>query len=288
MPVQRKALGRGLSALLGTPDLESDRLRDIDVDRIIPDPNQPRKSFSKSGLEDLAASIRVHGLVQPIVVRPLQDGIFQIVAGERRWRSAQLAGLERVPALVRDTHEHHALELALVENLQREDLNPMDQARAYQRLLSEFNLTQEELAVRVGKGRASVANMLRLIKLPAEVQNWLQEGAITAGHAKVLLSLPTADAILEAAREIIKGSYSVRQAEALVSKPKNEAEPSEGKEKPTEDPNVRAAIRALERALGTKVAIRQSGDKGTGKIEIHFHSQEELNRLYNGLIETRF
>ena len=288
MPGQRKALGRGLSALLGTPDLESDRLRDIDIDRIVPDPNQPRTSFDKTGLEELAASIRTHGVVQPIVIRPLQDGVFQIVAGERRWRAAQLAGLERMPAVVRDTHEHHALELALVENLQREDLNAIDQARAYQRLLSEFSLTQERLASRVGKSRASVANTLRLLKLPEEVQKWLQEGVINAGHAKALLSLPDADAILESAREIIKGSYSVRQAEALVSKPKPEPESSASGEKPAEDPNVRAAIRALERVLGTKVAIRQPGGKGKGKIEIHFHSQGELNRLYNGLIETRF
>ena len=226
--------------------------------------------------------------IQPIVIRPLQDGVFQIVAGERRWRAAQLAGLERMPAVARDTHEHHALELALVENLQREDLNAIDQARAYQRLLSEFSLTQERLASRVGKSRASVANTLRLLKLPEEVQKWLQEGVINAGHAKALLSLPDADAILESAREIIKGSYSVRQAEALVSKPKPEPESSASGEKPAEDPNVRAAIRALERALGTKVAIRQPGGKGKGKIEIHFHSQGELNRLYNGLIETRF
>jgi ParB family chromosome partitioning protein len=288
MPGQRKALGRGLSALLGTPDLESDRLRDIDIDRIVPDPNQPRTSFDKTGLEELAASIRTHGVVQPIVIRPLQDGVFQIVAGERRWRATQLAGLETMPALVRDTHEHHALELALVENLQREDLNAIDQARAYQRLLSEFSLTQEKLASRVGKSRASVANILRLLKLPEEVQKWLQEGVINAGHAKALLSLPDADAILESAREIIKGSYSVRQAEALVSKPKPQPGSSASGENPAEDPNVRAAIRALERVLGTKVAIRQPGGKGKGKIEIHFHSQGELNRLYNGLIETRF
>ena len=288
MPGQRKALGRGLSALLGTPDLESDRLRDIDIDRIVPDPNQPRTSFDKTGLEELAASIRTHGVVQPIVIRPLQDGVFQIVAGERRWRATQLAGLETMPALVRDTHEHLALELALVENLQREDLNAIDQARAYQRLLSEFSLTQEKLASRVGKSRASVANILRLLKLPEEVQKWLQEGVINAGHAKALLSLPDADAILESAREIIKGSYSVRQAEALVSKPKPQPGSSASGENPAEDPNVRAAIRALERALGTKVAIRQPGGKGKGKIEIHFHSQGELNRPYNGVIETRF
>ena len=285
MPAQRKALGRGLSALLGTPDLESDRLRDIEIERIIPNADQPRKSFNKSGLEDLAASIRTHGVVQPIVVRSLQDGVFQIVAGERRWRAAQVAGLTRIPALVRETHEHQALELALVENVQREDLNPIDEAQAYQRLLSEFGLTQDELAERVGKRRATVANMLRLLKLPGEVQLWLQDGKLTVGHAKALLSLTETDEILAAAQEMIRGNFSVRQAEALVTRPGKERG-VKGKPSPGVDPNVRAALSGLERALGTKVTIRQSGSKG--KIEIHFHSKDELDRLYNGLLQARF
>ncbi len=285
MPAQRKALGRGLSALLGTPDLESDRLREIDIDRIIPNADQPRKSFNVSGLDDLAASIRIHGVVQPIVVRSLQDGVFQIVAGERRWRAAQKAGLARVPALVRETHQHQALELALVENVQREDLNPIDEAQAYQRLLSEFGLKQDELAERVGKSRATIANMLRLLKLPGEVQLWLQDGKLTVGHAKALLSLTDAEEILAAAQEMIRGNYSVRQAEALVNRP-GRPKREKGKTGTDIDPNVRAAIRGLERALATKVTIRQSGNKG--KIEIHFHSKDELDRLYNGLLQARF
>jgi ParB family chromosome partitioning protein len=285
MPEQRKALGRGLSALLGTPDLESDRLREIDIDRIIPNADQPRKTFDNNTLSELATSIRTHGIVQPIVVRSLQDGVFQIVAGERRWRAAQQAGLRRVPALVRETHEHQALELALVENVQREDLNPIDEAHAYQRLLSEFGLSQEELAGRVGKSRATVANMLRLLKLPGEVQEWLRDGKLTVGHAKALLALPDEDGILTAAKEMMRGSYSVRQAEALVSRPRNEAPGREGAQGPT-DPNVRAALRGLERALGTKVTIQQSGNRG--KIQIHFHSRDELDRLYNGLLQARF
>ena len=285
MPAQRKALGRGLSALLGTPDLESDRLRDIEIERIIPNADQPRKSFNNSSLEDLAASIKTHGVVQPIVVRSLQDGVFQIVAGERRWRAAQLAGLTRIPALVRETHEHQALELALVENVQREDLNPIDEAQAYQRLLSEFGLTQDELAERVGKRRATVANMLRLLKLPGEVQLWLQDGKLTVGHAKALLSLAETHEILAAAQEMIRGNFSVRQAEALVTRPGKERG-VKGKARSGVDPNVRAALRGLERALGTKVTIRQSGSKG--KIEIHFHSKDELDRLYNGLLQARF
>ena len=285
MPAQRKALGRGLSALLGTPDLEADRLREIDVDRIIPNNNQPRKSFDDSTLDELAVSIRSHGIVQPIIVRSLQDGVFQIVAGERRWRAAQRAGLVRIPALVREAQEEQALELALVENVQREDLNPIDQARAYQRLLSEFGMTQEGVARRVGKSRAGVANLLRLLKLPGEVQQWLLEERLTVGHAKALLSLSGADAIVDAAREMIREHYSVRQAELLVAQ---HVKGSGSKKTRREgDPNVRAALVALERALGTKVAIRQAA-KGRGKIEIHFHSPEELERLYNGLLQARF
>lgn len=281
MPAQRKALGRGLSALLGTPDLESDRLREIDVDRIIPNSNQPRKSFDDSTLEELAASISTHGIVQPIVVRSLQDGVFQIVAGERRWRAAQRAGLLRVPALVREAEEHQALELALVENVQRENLNPIDEARAYQRLLSEFGVTQEDLAGRVGKSRASVANLLRLLQLPGELQQWLVEGRLSVGHAKVLLSLSGADEMIEAAREIMRENYSVRQAESLVSEP-GRGKPKQKKSANGDDPNVSAALLALERALGTKVLIRQTN--GRGRIEIHFHSREELDRLYSGLL----
>ena len=285
MPGQRKALGRGLSALLGTPDLEPDRLREIDVDRIIPSVDQPRKSFNENSMEELAASIGTHGVVQPLVVRSLQDGVFEIIAGERRWRAAQMAGLTRVPALVRETREHQALELALVENVQREDLNAVDQARAYQRLLSEFNLTQEQVAERVGKSRTSVANMIRLLNLPGEALEWLREGRLTVGHAKVLLSLPDPEAILKAAREMIRGRYSVRQAEALVARPGKRRAGKSG-EVAAADPNVRAAIDALERALGTNVTIQ--GTQAKGRIEIHYYSTAELDRLYRGLAEARF
>ena len=163
---QRKALGRGLSALLGTPDVEPEHLREIDVDRILPNSHQPRKAFDEERLNELADSIREHGVVQPIVVRPLDDGFFQLIAGERRWRASPRAGLTRIPAVVRETAEQPALEIALIENLQREDLNPMEEARAYERLIVDFGLTQEEVARRVGKNRATIANMLRLLRLP--------------------------------------------------------------------------------------------------------------------------
>ena len=285
---QRKALGRGLSALLGTPDLEPEQLKEIDIDRILPNSHQPRKNFDEDALNELADSIREHGLVQPIVVRPLEDGFFQLIAGERRWRASQRAGLIRLPAVIREAGEDSALELALIENLQREDLNPMEEAQAYERLISDFGLTQEEVARRVGKNRATIANMLRLLRLPPEVQQWLRDNRITTGHAKALLSLSDLDAILDSAKKIIQGNYSVRQAEMLVARYSNGAP---GKDDPVGgrgavDPNVRAAIHALEQALGTKVTVQESG--GKGKIELHFFSFEEMNRLYEGLLRAKF
>src|SRR5262249_27810764 len=181
---QRKALGRGLSALLGTSDPAPEQLREIDIDRILPNSHQPRKNFDEQALNELADSIRVHGVVQPIVVRALEDGFFQLIAGERRWRASQRAGLTRLPAVIRDAEEDSALEIALIENLQREDLNPMEEAQAYERLITDFGLTQEEVARRVGKNRATIANMLRLLRLPPEVQQWLRDNRLTTGHAK--------------------------------------------------------------------------------------------------------
>src|SRR5215470_963445 len=244
---QRKALGRGLSALLGTPDLETpETLREIDIDRILPNSHQPRKNFDEDALNELADSIREHGVVQPIVVRPLEDGFFQLIAGERRWRASQRAGLFRIPAVVRDAAENDVLELALIENLQREDLNPMEEAQAYERLISEFGLTQEEVARRVGKNRATVANTLRLLRLPPEVQQWLRENRISTGHAKALLSLNDLDAILESAKKIIQGNYSVRHAEMLVGRQVKRSDEQERAlpDRQALDPNVKTAIHA--------------------------------------------
>ncbi|PYS21027.1 MAG: chromosome partitioning protein ParB [Acidobacteria bacterium] len=285
---QRKALGRGLSALLGTPDLETDQLREIDIERILPNAHQPRRDFDEESLNELANSIRAHGVVQPIVVRPLPDAFFQLIAGERRWRAAQRAGLMRIPAVVRETGEHAALEIALVENLQREDLNPMEEAQAYERLIVQFGLTQEEVARRVGKNRATIANMLRLLKLPPEVQQWLRENRLSTGHAKALLSLSDLSGILDTAKKIIQGNYSVRQAEMLVSRCATKGSDRDGPANGAEvlDPNVKAAIHALEQALGTKVSIQENG--GRGKIEIHFYSSEEMNRLYEGFLRAKF
>jgi ParB family chromosome partitioning protein len=285
---QRKALGRGLGALLGTPELEAEQLREIDIDRILPNSQQPRKNFDEESLEELANSIRQHGVVQPIVVRPLEDGFFQLIAGERRWRASQRAGLTRVPAVVRQAGEHDTLQIALIENLQRQDLNPLEEAQAYERLIVEFGMTQDEVARGVGKNRATVANMLRLLKLPAEVQQWLRDNRLSTGHAKALLSLSEPGAILDAARKVIQGNLSVRHAEMLVARiAKGETGHGEsGTDSEVVDPNVKAAVRALEQVVGTKVAIHESG--GKGKIELHFYSFEEMNRLYEGLLRTKF
>ena len=280
-----------MSALLGTPDLEGEQLREIDVERILPNSQQPRKNFDEEALNDLASSIQAHGVVQPIVVRPLEDGFFQLIAGERRWRASQRAGLLKVPAVVRDSGEHDALEIALIENLQREDLNPIEEAQAYERLISDFGMTQEEVARRVGKNRTTIANMLRLLRLPPEVQDWLRENKLTTGHAKALLSLNDLSAILDAAKKIIQGNFSVRQAEMYVTRQTNkEPQPNETSggpdDKDAQDPNVRAAILALEEVVGTKITIQEHG--GKGKIELHFFSPEEMNRLYEGLMRARF
>jgi ParB family chromosome partitioning protein len=288
-------LGRGLSALLGTPaaaattpeTLESEQLREIDIDRIVPNTQQPRKHFNEEALNELADSIRAHGLIQPVVVRALGENFYELIAGERRWRAAQRAGLMRLPVLVREPGADSSLEIALIENLQREDLNPIEEAQAYEKLIVEYGLTQEEVARRVGKSRVTITNMLRLLRLPAEVQQWIGEDRLTTGHAKALLSLSDLSSILDAARKIIQGSYSVRQAEMLVSRyGKTGAQETSDNEAEAVDPNVKAAIHALEQALGTKVTIQES--RGKGRIELHFFSSEEMHRLYEGLMKARF
>jgi ParB family chromosome partitioning protein len=284
---QRKALGRGLSALLGTPEQESEELREIDINRILPNAQQPRKNFDDDGLNELADSIRAHGVIQPIVVQPLPDSFFQIIAGERRWRASQRAGLLRMPAVIREVGTGSSLEIALIENLQREDLNPIEEAQAFEKLIVDLGLTQEEVANRVGKSRATITNTLRLLRLPPEVQAWIGEDKLSTGHAKALLSLPEPGAILDAARKIIQGTLSVRQAEALVSRSlKGDPKKDSAENHNVLDPNVTAAIHALELALGTKVTIQENG--GKGRIELHFFSFEEMNRLYEGLIRSKF
>ncbi len=289
----RKALGKGLSALLrdfepatqpapaaAVPEAPSaaSGLLEVPLEAIQPSPYQPRARFNPEALEELAQSMRAGGVVQPIIVRPMGDR-YELVAGERRLRAARLADLSRIPVIVRTLSDEQALELSLVENIQREELSSLDQAHAFDRLASEFALTQEEIARRTGKDRATVANTMRLLRLPQEVLRLLEDGRITAGHARALLKLeesPVLQRLL--ARRMANRRVSVRQAEAMVERRLPEAKKHK-LVRPAPDPNVRAAEEAMQEALGTKVRVVERKG-GRGHIEIDYYSLEDLNRIY--------
>ncbi|GBC78486.1 putative chromosome-partitioning protein ParB [bacterium HR08] len=274
----RKALGRGLEALLGETQALAEQVVELDVDLIDPSPYQPRTRYDEQRLRELADSIRTHGLVQPIIVR--RRGLrYEIIAGERRWRAAQLAGLLKIPAVIREVPDEQVLELSLIENIQREDLNPIEEAQAYQRLIERLGLTQEEVARRVGRDRTSITNSLRLLRLPHEVQTLIEEGKLSFGHAKALLSLNSADAQKQLAQEIVARGLSVRDTEAAVRKWNAAVSPQLRKGSPPMDPHLRAAAEQLGRYLGTKVRILH-GTSG-GKIEIEYYSMADLDRIYN-------
>ena len=281
MMERRPALGKGLSALIpDAPEVPRGGTLDVDIDLLAPSDQQPRLIRDDAKLDELAASIRANGIIQPILVRRT-GRTYRIIAGERRWRAAQKAGLLKVPVVIRDVPDgagRQLLELALVENLQREDLNPIDEALAYQRLADEFGLTQDQIAAAVGKDRTSVANYLRLLRLPEEVRGDVASGALSMGHARALLALADAAAQRHAARDVITRSLSVRETEALVKKlatPAATRRPATGA---TPDVHTRAAEDRLRFALGTKVRIVRRGQ--AGRIEIEFNSEAELNRLY--------
>ena len=280
---KRPALGKGLSALIpDAPPAAASGPLEVDIDRLSPNELQPRMQFDDAKLEELARSIKDKGIIQPILVRPLAGGAYRIIAGERRWRAAQRAGLLKVPVVVRevaDGSDQQLLELALIENIQRENLNPVDEAIAYQRLADQFSLTQEQIAAAVGKDRSSVANFMRLLKLPDEVRADLAAGSITMGHARTLLSLPDAAAQRHAAREVISRSLSVRDTEALVKRLSEPAVPKPAPAPP--DVHTKAAEDRMRFALGAKVKIARRATGGT--IEIAFDSEAELQRLYEHL-----
>jgi len=282
----RKALGRGLNALLReteAPSSPSAGLEQIPLDLIDPNPFQPRKQLPVDGLEELANSIRASGLIQPILIRPSGER-YQLVAGERRWRAAGKAGLERVPAVIREIGDTEALELALAENLLREALNPLEIARAYERLQQEFHLTHEQIAERLGVNRSTVTNALRLLGLPAAVQTLLMEDKISAGHARALLALSSADDQMRLAERVMAHGLSVRELESLVT-PRDRAEKKKDpKPAPKVDPNLRAAVLELERALGTRVKV--VGSERRGKIEISYFSSEDLGRIYDWIMRS--
>ncbi len=274
----RKALGRGLSSLLGEVDAPTADLDLVPVGLIDPNPFQPRREFGEESLKELADSIRTSGVVQPVLLRRA-NGRFQIVTGERRWRAARAAGLDSVPAVVRVVSDEETLELALTENLQREDLNPMEVARAFETLHERFHFSHEDIANRLGLNRTTVTNTLRLLRLDPEVQEMLRKSQITFGHAKVLLALESPAAQVRLAEAIVKKGLSVRQAEELVADQLGRRAIGKQESQPIPiDPNIRAAVLELERTLGTKVRI--VGNDRKGKIEIRYFSGEDLNRLF--------
>ena len=306
--MKRRALGKGLSSLIpqapvrkpATPPTEDlvgplssvassiPRLAElqIDIDRIRPNSQQPRRDFDEAALAALAKSVGSDGMLQPVVVRPVDDGRYELIAGERRWRAAQRAGLLKVPAIIREVPDERMLELALVENLQREELNPLEEAQAYRVLVEDLHLTQQEVAERVGKQRATVANSLRLLTLALRVQTLVRERGISAGHAKSIAALQDPAAQVRVAERVVKQQLSVRQTEALVAaESRNRVNGSLSV--PTRavvDPNVAAAEERLQRALGTKVRIYQGAKRG--RIEIDFFSGEELERVYQMILKA--
>lgn len=266
----KAALGKGLNALI--PE-KGEEVLYLDIDRIMPGKQQPRRIFHEGSLKELAASIKEKGVLQPVIVSRTGDGTFNLIAGERRWRASVLAGLKKIPALIKNVASKDSLEIALIENIQREDLNPIETAEAFDRLMKEFDLTQEDLSTKVGKERATVANYLRLLKLPDEVKTMLYNGSLSMGHAKALLTIEGKAHQIEAARKIIRNSLSVRDAELLVKKGSKPA-----KTVPIKDAQIASLEEKLIKQLATKVRITYKAKKG-GKIEIEYYSLDELDRL---------
>jgi ParB family chromosome partitioning protein len=285
----RRALGRGLSALLSDRAATStEELVELDLDLIEPNNLQPRTVFNEEKLEELAQSIRENGIIQPLLVRNTNRGKYQLVAGERRWRAAQRAGLIRVPCVVRDIPDEKMLELALIENIQRQELNPIEEAHAYKRLIDALGLTQEMVAQRVGRDRTFITNYLRLLRLPEDIQQLVESEKISMGHARALLGVDDVEIQRKLANRIIEQHLSVREIERLIKRVIAGEEQAEKANVPTstvEDPNVRFAEDKLRRRLGSKVQIKV-GTNNSGKIEIEFYNSDDLNRVYQLLMGT--
>lgn len=286
MPTPKKGLGRGLSALIpnaaelkAEPGTET-APREIAVQRITPSPFQPRRTFDEVKIEELAASIRSQGVIQPLIVRPKGDE-FELIAGERRWRAAMKAGLSHVPVVIRDASDHEALQLALVENLQREDLNPIEEASGYRRLQEEFHWSQEDMAERIGKSRPTVTNALRLLGLPTEVQQEVAAGNLPAGQARALLGLHTEPLIISACREVIAKGLSTRETEKMV----RHLVIGRKRRRPAAliDPDLKSIVEELQRCLGTRVRLLPKARSAKGKIEIEYYSHADLDRIIGTL-----
>lgn len=280
----KTALGKGLGALIpekekpGSIDLYKykEGILELDINAVVSNEYQPRRVFKDSSLQELALSIKEKGVIQPVIVWRAEDGLFRLIAGERRLRAAKIIGLTKIPAIVKDVAPQETIELALIENIQREELNPIETAEAFQRLINDFNLTHDEVATKVGKDRATVTNYLRILKLPSEIKAWISDGSISIGHAKALLQIENARAQIDVARKIIQKGLSVRKAEALSKKilsPTSRIIPSTPK-----DPQIAMLEEKLMQSLGTKVHLIHKGKKG-GRIEIEYYSLDELDRL---------
>lgn len=298
---QRRALGKGLHALLPTrgtvqapaaapavvaPEPAQDGRFFVPLAQVRPNPNQPRRDFDEQALLELAQSIEREGIIQPIIVRRMAAGDYQIIAGERRWRAASLAGLTEVPVIVREADDQKVLELAIVENIQREDLNPIELATAFERMTAELSLSHEEIGQKTGKDRVTVTNSIRLLQLPAQVQELVSNRKLTPGHARALLKLPTEKAQHDLAEKCIHEGWSVRQIEEFTKPPKETTDEIVARKAnpiPAVDPNVRAAITELERVLGTRVRI-MAKSKGKGLIEVEYYSDEDLDRIYSLIV----
>jgi ParB family transcriptional regulator, chromosome partitioning protein len=257
----------------------------LDIDLIDPSPFQPRTRFAQAPLDELAQSIRQTGIVQPVVVRRNGPQRYQLLAGERRWRAAQLAGLHRVPAVLQDVSAEKAIEITLVENLQREDLNPIEQAYAFDRLIQEFHLTQEEAALRTGKERATVTNALRLLRLDKPIREMVEDGRLTGGHARALLAIENEALRIETARRAARGSVTVRQIERLATRTRRHRAQEGDVPAPAIDANTRAAIEELQRVLGTRVTIHPQAHGRPGQIIVEYYTEGDLDRLYRIIVE---
>jgi ParB family chromosome partitioning protein len=281
---KKKGLGKGLGALIPDADFlvrTGDQFFYCGIEEITPNPNQPRQNVRDKAFKELVDSVRERGILQPLLVRSTEGG-YQLIAGERRWRAAQLAGLQRVPVIIKESDEPESFELALIENIQRKDLNPIEEGEAYRRLHQEFQLSQEKIAKKIGKDRSTVANLIRLLKLPDKIRNDIVDGVLSMGHARALLALPAADAQLRARNTIVKRSLTVRDTEKLIQallKKKKKVKAA----KPL-DSHERAIIDRLIRHFGTKVNIARRGKRG--KIEIEFYSDEDLQRILDLFLQS--
>jgi len=285
--MNRKVLGRGLNALMGDEDISGkEKFLEIDLDLIKPNASQPRTNFTEVKLEELAQSIRINGVVQPIIVRK-KGANYEIVAGERRWRASQKAGLNKIPAIIKDIKDEKLLELALIENIQRQELNAIEEARAYKNLVETVGLTQEMIAERVGKNRTVITTFLRLLKLPDDIQNLVVEEKISAGHARAILMADNIDLQRELAKKIVTMSLSVRETEKAAKKIQKKTQIKNAKnENQKIDPNVKAAETKLRRHLGTQIQIFPDGKGTGGKIEIEYYSETDLTRIYDLLMNV--